>query len=169
MGTSSATPEEGQPEYGWYVIYHDSKSVPLSVVAFPGHGSLGVVVEVQVLPSTKRSFVRKRVRILFGEWTRLLKIIQQEVDALRRLSHPHIVNIIGTYQDGPKQSQRRHFYSILIPPVGEANMKEFLDDTSELPTRDAGTSPPNDDRGFKRTTKESWMLKWFECLASALA
>ncbi|KAF1837889.1 kinase-like protein, partial [Decorospora gaudefroyi] len=107
------------------------------------------------------SFVRKRVKLparkLQAKAT--LKIIQEEADNLRSLVHPHIVAFIGSYEE--LKSSNRHYYFLLMSPVGDNDLRNFLDI--------AGESTELDFTSSTSRTWRSWIHSWFACLASALA
>ncbi|KAF2736344.1 kinase-like protein [Polyplosphaeria fusca] len=129
----------------------------LQVVDSLGHGSLGVVEEVRV-SSQYPSFVRKRVQIPYNKRKQYLKIIKQEAEVLQSLSHCHIVKMIGSYSEVPDAG--RQFYSLLMAPVGQRDLRTFLDILG-----DQSGSQTEDWKADRRT----WLRTWFKCLASALA
>jgi hypothetical protein len=129
----------------------------LQVVDSLGHGSLGVVEEVRISPLFQ-SFVRKRVQIPFYRRKQYLSIINQEARVLQDLSHCHIVKMIGSYSEIP--SSGRQFYSLLMAPVGERDLKTLLDIFG-----DKSSSQPADWIEERKT----WLNNWFRCLSSALA
>lgn len=144
--------------------YSDSSKAPFKVISSLGHGSLGIVEEVCTSPS-KESFVRKRVQIPYSTRAQRLKIVQQEAAVLKSLTHTHIVRILGTYQEGLPTG--RHFYSLLMSPVGDNDLSAFLDMVGEKQSRQPRYSRLlANSENFKELT---WLKKWFQCLASALA
>jgi hypothetical protein len=101
--------------------YKSSSAVPVEYVSLLGHGCLGIVEEVKVAGLNLSTFVWKRVQLpKYDPAKHRVKFIQQEVHALRHLTHPHIVTIIGTYQAVTSPSMS--FFSILTSPVGESNV-----------------------------------------------
>ncbi|KAH7134964.1 kinase-like domain-containing protein [Dendryphion nanum] len=78
--------------------------------------------------------------------------IISEIDNLRALRHPHIVSILGCYQEPHK-----YRYSILMYPVGDEDLhKCFHEVSSEIAE---GLPAPR-----------TWVMRnWFHCLLSALA
>lgn len=122
-----------------------------------GHGSLGVVEEVRHIGGQFPTFVRKRVKLPLPKTkaAAYLKIVQEEARILRTLVHPHIVTLIGSYED-MKQS-RRPSYCLLMSPVGENDLETFLtivgehEFTSEFSIR-----------------SRKCIRNWMACLASAL-
>ncbi|KAF2466251.1 kinase-like protein [Lindgomyces ingoldianus] len=137
--------------------YQDINHSLLQVVDSLGHGSLGVVEEVRIGPEYT-SFVRKRVQIPYNRRRQYLKIISQEAQVLQNLSHCHIVKMIGSYSEIPDSG--RQFFSLLMAPVGQRDLKTFLDIVG-----DQSTSQSVDWIEDRRM----WLLNWFKCLSSALA
>jgi serine/threonine protein kinase len=147
--------------YGWNlehftVTTHDDD--PVITYRFLGHGSLGIVEEVRRSNTQFPTFVRKRVQLPARkrEAKATLEIIQEEAKNLRSLVHPHIVTLIGTYEE--MKHVNAHFYFLLMSPVGETDLKRFLDYV--------GDEEPASQEGIQW---KGWISKWFACLASALA
>jgi hypothetical protein len=137
--------------------YPDVNPNFVQVVDSLGHGSLGVVEEVRV-SSDYPSFVRKRVQIPYNKRKQYLRIISQEAQVLQNLTHCHIVKMIGSYSEVPASG--RQFYSLLMAPVGQRDLKTFLDmvgDQSSIQTQ------------VWIEDRRTWLRNWFKCLSSALA
>lgn len=82
--------------------------------------------------------------------------MRDEADILKPLSHPHIVTLIGTYEE--QRHNKRHFYCLLMCPVGDNELREFLEIYG--------------DQGHSLAVLKEWgywSQGWFVCLASALA
>ena len=107
--------------------YQEDPPIRLMVVNYLGHGSLGIVEEVRTRNESTDAFVRKRVLIPYSHRRQRLEIILQEARMLKALIHPHIVKIIGSYEDVSVAG--RHFYSLLMSPVGDNDLKTLLDKT----------------------------------------
>ncbi|KAF2194461.1 kinase-like protein [Zopfia rhizophila CBS 207.26] len=137
--------------------YADIKHNFFEVVDHLGHGSLGVVEEVRTSPAHP-TFVRKRVQIPYYKRKQYLKIINQEAQVLQDLSHCHIVKMIGSYAEIPDSG--RQFYSLLMAPVGERDLRTFMDIFGEQSSQHS-----------KEWIEDhrTWLRTWFKCLASALA
>jgi serine/threonine protein kinase len=139
----------------------------LVVVNNLGNGSLGVVDEVQVpAPAgTFQSLVRKRIRLphLASLRSTRLLIVQEEARAVRSLNHRHITKIIGSYHEG--LSTNNQFYSLLLYPVGDRDLKTFLDilGSEGLDQQTYEIEKP------VRAYGKAWITHWFICLTSALA
>lgn len=143
---------------GWrweHQSWKDVVDVPLTFVNSLGQGSLGVVEEVRVSGSTHRSFVRKKVHIPYAARHKRLQILDQEVQALKALYHRHIVRVIGSYQEG---IAGRQFYSILMYPVGEHDLRAFLDIVGDRTSESKVDHFP----------EQAWLIRWLGCLSSAL-
>jgi len=129
----------------------------LIVISSLGHGSLGIVEEVQI-SKWYPNFVRKRVQIPYHNRNQRLKIIKQEARVLESLVHRHVVQIIGSYSECPPSG--RQFYSLLMSPVGDQDLKAFLEVVGD---------PSWDGRRDMARIERSWLQTWFMCLASTLA
>jgi len=127
---------------------------PFHVCAYLGQGTVGAVEEVTIPKESPKSFVRKKIYLRRAERKEKLKLIQQEVDILKSLTHVHIVRCLGTYEDAT-QIKRPPIYCLLMSPVGNGDLKAFLDDTPEEPIDD-------------RIIRSGWLQQWFFCLSSAL-
>ena len=147
-------------EYGltfWHKEFSDINQNFLTVISPLGHGSLGIVEEVQISKQYP-SFVRKRVQIPYHNRNQRLKIIKQEARVLESLVHHHIVQIIGSYSEcSPLRGQ---FFSLLMLPVGDQDLKAFLEVVGD---------PSWDGRHDMARIERSWLQSWFMCLASTLA
>jgi serine/threonine protein kinase len=142
--------------------YKRSSMAPYAVTRRLGHGSIGIVEEVEKreqfgVEQRWDSLVRKQVRIQrYGSSAKSLRRrVMQEVESLESLKHPHIVKVIGTYEEIVDRST--NYYSILMHPVGETDLKSLLDRVGET------SMNGNTDEEM------SWLQAWPSCLASALA
>jgi hypothetical protein len=157
-------PPERCPEtYGWtdeHLVFGPSDEDLLVVCHVLGHGSLGIVEEVRRKDTQLPTFVRKHVPLSArkAQAKADLRIIQEEAKHLRSLVHPHIVNVIGSYE--VQRQANRHSYFLLMSPVGDNDLRNFLDiagDEVEL--------RPHSDLSVKFSC---WIMSWFLCLVSAL-
>jgi serine/threonine protein kinase len=123
-----------------------------------GNGKYGVVEEVKLQNQGSHelnTMVRKRFDIR-AERRRIL-LVQNEIKVLKRLSHPHIVRLIGTYEEN--QDKYSHKMYILMSPVGDNDLRAFLHNAAPYICK--GINP--------EFSKYCLYLKtWFRCLASAL-
>jgi serine/threonine protein kinase len=53
-----------------------------------------------------------------------LQSIKDEIESLRTLVHPHVVTLIGTFEERSHRS--KHFYFLLMSPVGDNDLYAFL-------------------------------------------
>lgn len=111
-----------------------------------GMGRYGTVDQV-FSANTGRVYARKRIARghspLVDE--RLLKQFESEIQALKRLWHPHIVKLKGSYTD-------QRCLGIIMTPVAEMNLDEYLREASK-------------DENLRRRRLRSFS----GCLATALA
>jgi serine/threonine protein kinase len=126
-----------------------------------GQGSIGEVYEVKVrtinhrtINPSKLTMARKSIAISRRRRiaSRELDLIREEIANMRSLSHPHVVQVLGCYQEG--EGTRDHFFHVLMFPVGDQDLGTFLEDRY-----DASEGSPH----------ELWLRAWFSCLTSALA
>ena len=126
--------------------------VPFQTLKNLGRGSMAHVEEVYIPPY--RSFVRKTFLLTMSSDDRLRcrDIIHRETQVMSQLTHKHIVKVIGSYDLEPITS------TILMSPVGDNDLKMFLDESLEIPhwTLEWGR-------------RQSWLWKWVGCLTSAIA
>jgi serine/threonine protein kinase len=117
-----------------------------------GEGQFGKVEEV-ITQGSNESMARKEFFIYNcgSKWaTARIRSIKGEIASLRRLSHPHIVTIIGCYQE--EETRKNVSVYVLMQPVGDNDLRAFME-----------TEYTGIDERLK------WIKKWFVCLASALA
>ena len=117
-----------------------------------GRGSMAHVEEVYIPPY--ESFVRKTFLLKMNSDHRLRcrDIIHREIEVMSRLTHMHIVKVIGSYDLEPFTS------TILMFPVGDNDLKMFFDELLDSP------------RGTHEWGKRrQWLRKWVGCLTSAIA
>jgi serine/threonine protein kinase len=143
---------------GWKTGHHvfaEGVQAPFVVLNFLGMGSLGVVEELTSRPSPEngtQTLARKRVLLPYHGRHQRLQIIKEEAKVLEDLAHQHIIQIIASYEDTPQPG--KFFYSLLMSPVGDNDLKTFLDVVGDQ------------DRAPQ---EKSWLRQWFSCLTAALA
>jgi serine/threonine protein kinase len=155
------TPEFIAKTCGWnpdHQTHDDLQPNLLTVVSSLGNGSIGVVEEVRISPQFA-TFVRKRVQLPYHSRKQRLQIIKEEAAALKSLQHDHIVKSIGSYEEG--QPLGRQFYSLLMWPVGDQDLKTYLEMNGDT------TSNVVHNRADRKDVVRL-LQKWFKCLASAL-
>jgi serine/threonine protein kinase len=79
---------------------------------------------------------------------------------LKSLAHAHIVTLIGSYEQHT-ENPSRHTYFFLMYPVGDNDLKHFLDGVGEEFEQNPASA--------QLPTWKGWMSSWFVCLSSALA
>ena len=161
LAPSASAPltERGPDYYGWssqHIVLGPADEEMLEVCSTLGQGSLGIVEEVRCKDTQLPTFVRKRVKLPFRNRKNILQIIQEEAKNLKALAHPHVVTLIGSYEE--RRHNNRHFYCLLMSPVGENELREFLEIYGEQDPMPQGT-----------TEWSGWLRRWFVCLASALS
>lgn len=131
-------------EDGKHRHFASARDVPLRKIEELGKGGSGYVDRV-VSTITHREYARKLIPRgrTFRKDVQILKAFERELGHLKRLSHIHIVELVGSYTE-PR------FVGLIMSPVAECNLKDFL-------TQDPISSG---DRSFLRT--------FFGCLAEAL-
>jgi serine/threonine protein kinase len=147
---------------GWspdHQVFPNIQQNLLLVVSSLGHGSLGVVEQVRV-SSTFSTFVRKRVQLPYHGRKKRLQIIKDEADVLKSLNHPHIINVLGSYEEAPPTGN--HFYSVLMFPVGDSDLKNHLDMIGDMMVNQG-------DAFVDLKVQKQRLKRWILCLASALA
>ena len=143
---------------GWKTGHHvfaEGVQAPFVVLNFLGMGSLGVVEEVTSRSSPEmgtQTLARKRILLPYNGRRQRLQIIKEEAKVLEDLAHQHVIQIIASYEDTPQPG--KFFYSLLMSPVGDNDLKTFLDVVGDQ------------DRAPQ---EKSWLRQWFSCLTAALA
>jgi serine/threonine protein kinase len=125
------------PEFDWsgrgqfHIDGIPEQEVPLTVVSVLGRGGSAYVDAVmckEKLLARKSMHLRGTVNA-----TRQRREFFKEVDIIRRLQHPHMVQIVGSYESG-------RTVSILTTPVCELDLSAFMGEcrmVAEDPTRKA--------------------------------
>ena len=106
-----------------------------------GYGSHSVVERVEHCP-TGRTFARKTIRNP-GKGASTIERFRAEVDIMKRLNHPHIIEFVAQYVDNSS-------LHVVMSPVAEHSLKECLDHPDTLPQNHV-------------------LLRSIGCLASAVA
>ncbi|KAF2188688.1 kinase-like protein [Zopfia rhizophila CBS 207.26] len=103
---------------GQHVEYepHDEQRIPLKIIKVIGHSASAIVESVQC---RRIRLARKKIRCN-QRLTR--ENAFTEVEHLHSLQHRHIVQVVGSYI-------LRKDLSILLYPVADSNLEEFMDDT----------------------------------------
>ncbi|KAF1962155.1 kinase-like protein [Byssothecium circinans] len=119
-----------------------------------GRGATGQVNEVKCKEGCD-TMARKSIYVVKygGLAAQKLESILREVDIMRRLRHPHIVQLLGCYQEN---NSRQLIFHTLMYPVGDMNLSELFHEFSLLKNE-----------ATKQDCRE-WIGQWFLCLSSAL-
>lgn len=130
-GSSSTTAVESSPcelvngvPLDWsgrgtsHVEYSKSESLPLTQGRFLGYGMHGGVYETTcngIALAWKRKYCSRRM----GHRER------KEIEIIKRIQHPHVIRLVGTYTHGP-------FLGLLLWPVATCDLANLLEDVDWL-------------------------------------
>ena len=101
-----------------HVDYHKSEVLPLTEGAFLGHGMNGGVYETTcngIRLAWKRKYCRRKI----GERE------MREIEIIKKLSHRHIIRLVGTYTQGP-------FLGLLLWPIATCDLATLIEDVDWL-------------------------------------
>jgi serine/threonine protein kinase len=103
-----------------HVDYEKDERVPLIEGRLLGYGASGGVYETEIGSdgirlAWKRIYIRHKIR----------QSERREIEIIKRLSHPHIIRLIGTYT-------RERILGLLIWPVATCDLATLLDDADWL-------------------------------------
>jgi serine/threonine protein kinase len=126
------TQGQSRPESDWdwadrgvsHVNFHKDESLPFQEVRELGHGVNGPVVEVAV-----KGFRVALKKIYCRQGVTPMQL--QEIQILKRLKHPHIIEVVGSYTRG-------RYLGILLYPVATCDLSTFLEDVDYLQRVAAG-------------------------------
>lgn len=123
--------------------FSDPAELPFTKIAELGRGGFGVVDRV-VSTISHREYARKRIprAQTFHNNRKILKDFENELSNLKKLSHYHIVELVGSYTDSRS-------VCLLMAPIADCNLKEYLD--AQLTTE-----------------RRSPLCTFFGCLTSAI-
>ena len=132
-------------ETGKHRNFSQTSELPFIKVGDLGKGGYSYVDRV-ISTISHKEYARKLIPRgrTFKKDYEVLKSFEKELGNLKKLSHPHIVELIGSYTD-PR------FVGIIMSPVADCNLKKFLD---------SGPSEITGQLSFLRT--------FFGCLTAAL-
>ncbi|KAH7371022.1 hypothetical protein BKA66DRAFT_470445 [Pyrenochaeta sp. MPI-SDFR-AT-0127] len=125
--------------------FSESQQVPLKKVRELGKGGYGYVDHV-VSTISHKAYARKLISRgrTFKRDKQVLQSFVRELSNLKRLSHRHLVDLIGSYTD-------KKFVAILMLPVADCNLETFLDEI------------------HANHQAQSFLRPFFGCLTSALS
>jgi serine/threonine protein kinase len=111
--------EEHQEEYDWcgrgmHVDFLPREKIPLEVCDSAGHGSTS---SVDIVKCRRIKLARK---LTYMTPRTNEKILLKEAQALQKLRHAHVVQLIGTYRQGRK-------FAALLYPVADMDLAAYLD------------------------------------------
>jgi serine/threonine protein kinase len=162
---SDISPQEQAEACGWQIdsekfLWEEKPQSKVTCILGGdlGQGSVGIVEEVRsgtCYATMARKSVRLRTKTKMEQRiaARKIEVIRNEIDIMKRLFHPHIVKMLGCYQE----IEENHLWvRTLMHPVGDNNLAVFL--------RDGFEKMSNAQKRLARI----WIGRWFLCLASAL-
>jgi hypothetical protein len=111
--------EDALEEYDWcgrgmHVDFQPGEKVPLEVCDSAGHGSTSSVDIVKC----RRIKLARKLTYLTPKANE--KVLLQEAQALQKLRHAHVVQLIGTYRQGRK-------FTALLYPVADMDLSQYLE------------------------------------------
>ncbi|KAF2823331.1 hypothetical protein CC86DRAFT_409249 [Ophiobolus disseminans] len=109
-----------------------------------GAGTYAVVDTVEI---GDRAYARKAVALPRYRQQQIRKAIQNEIDVIRALDHPHIIRVHLTYEDKSR-------FFIVMEPLADCDLENFLLQQSAIPPTDA---------------QARMICKWLICLSNTLA
>jgi serine/threonine protein kinase len=104
-----------------HVDYNKSDVLPLTQGKFLGHDMHGGVYQTNC-NGVKLAWKRKYCRCKIGEREK------REIEVIKKLSHRHIIRLVGTYTHGP-------FLGLLLWPVATCDLASLLEDGDWLQKR----------------------------------
>lgn len=129
---------------GKHIKVADEEPLPLRYQFFKGAGSYSIVDQVQD-PFTDIVYVRKKQKLSDDGSSE--EQFQNEIDKLRKLHHPHIVQFVKSYERGTQ-------YGMLLQPVAKGDLWKLFERWQKEPQA--------------RRWIEEMLLKMFGCLTRAL-
>ena len=129
--------------------YENEEQIPFKKIKHLGRGSFGIVDEVMRVSGSNEPiqiYARKTFSIRAWRREKTLAEIKSEIDVAKSLDHIHVVKLVETYACHRE-------YAMIMEPVGESNLEEFLQEMSE------------DDREPARL---ELIQSWFACLVGGV-
>ncbi|CAD0112245.1 unnamed protein product, partial [Aureobasidium uvarum] len=108
-------------EGGRHCFFRKNEYIPLKPEGFLGAGGFGQVDKVLSLISFKR-YARKRVlrtAAFDGRNATAQKAFIKEIEILKRLSHWHVVEFVGSYTD-------HRYIAVLMEPIADMDLTAYL-------------------------------------------
>ena len=155
-GLSSLVEEGANDEFDWcgrgmHVEFDRNEMVPLTFCETVGHGSTATVDIVQcrrIKLARKTTILKRRISE---------KDLLREVQALQKLRHPHVVQLIGTYRKGQT-------FAALLYPVADMDLASYLEEARYMATEEIDWPGAP----IRERTYEDVLSKGSLCLISAL-
>jgi serine/threonine protein kinase len=111
--------QAGKCEWGEHAHFADPEQIPFRMETILGTGGFAQVEKV-VSTITFRQYARKLFhRRTFGRFQDSLVDFVNELNALKRVRHRHIVEIVGSYTD-PR------YAALIMSPVADCDLSDFL-------------------------------------------
>lgn len=132
--SGSASEEPDAPNWDWadqgtpHVSFSKDEPLPFQEGKILGHGVNGPVCQTVikgVRVALKRKYYRQRVG----------RKDLQEIEIIRKLKHPHIIRLAGSYTRG-------QYLGILLYPVATCDLATFLEDVDFLQRLERNSSYP---------------------------
>ena len=132
-------------EDGQHRHFTRDEPLPFQTVSLLGSGGFGQVDKV-INKLSDKEYARKRIRRekLFRQTRESMKSFTTELEILKRLSHYHVVGIVGSYTDP-------NYLGLIMSPIADCDLAAFL--STE----------------FRPAEKKGRLRTFFGCLATALA
>jgi hypothetical protein len=126
--TKSVNLEKG--EAGHHAYFKSDEPLPFEIKGVLGSGVYGKVDKVLSLISFKE-YARKRVlrsSVFRGRRMQDMALVIAEIEALKRLKHRHVVELVGSYTD-------HRYIGLIMSPVAEMDLSTYLTraDTPKYP------------------------------------
>jgi serine/threonine protein kinase len=143
-------------EYDWcgrgmHVNFASGEKIPLEIYDSAGHGSTS---SVDIVKCRRIKLARKLTHMTHRTDKRLLL---KEVQALQKLRHAHVVQLIGTYRQGRK-------FAALLYPVADMDLAVYLEEARYMPDADGDwTGTTSGERAHQDVLSKGSL-----CLISAL-
>jgi len=137
-----------------HVNFGPREKVPLEVCDSAGHGSTSSVDIVKC----RRIKLARKLTHLTSRTNQ--KHMLREVQALQKLKHAHVVQLIGTYWQGRK-------FAALLYPVADMDLAEYLEEGRFMPDADNDLTGTTWGSNHKRPHQDV-LSKGSLCLISAL-
>lgn len=135
-----------------HVDYKDDETVPLEVIyhRIPSTRSSTSVEKVYFPRQRGVYFTRRRVPIGDGPSQISPELLMEELNAMRNITHPHIVAIHATYTQGD------YGYLVLSPTI-DVNLRMFIQ------------YPPSTFKSLTKDAQKLLLIDWMHCLSDAVA